>query len=308
MYKIMNTMRKAMALALALGLSGLWNLNAGEEEGTTETRAFLGVYVETVPELVSEQLGLDPGVGVVVEGLVKGGAAEEAGLQKHDILLKYDDQILIGTKQIVVLVRNSEIGSEHKVTLLRKGKEFVVPVSIGSKKVKEEKEKKEHGMIFAPESLLSPDAPVAPGSAVFAVKTLEHIKNADTNAFFMDEDMTRRMEMNEEFETLIERVQMATEQMEGVDMPTLVFQGPEQVFEFKDDSGVRYIILNEDGHRALTVINEKGETVFEDVLNDEAKKLLPDVLIERLPQIERVVETRVTAPSWVSSKEQYESF
>lgn len=107
-------------------------IRAGAESASTNAKepvTFLGVEASPVSETLSAQLGLSEGMGLVVKAVVPGSAAVGA-LQPHDILLKLDDQILIETRQLGVLVRQKKIGDEITLTLLRKGKEEKVTVKL----------------------------------------------------------------------------------------------------------------------------------------------------------------------------------
>src|SRR4051812_24857060 len=78
--------------------------------GSRETRvmekvSFLGVTTVPVSPTLTEQLGLPKGIGLVVTAVVPDSPA--AGILKsHDILTKLNDQLLIETHQLAVLVRS----------------------------------------------------------------------------------------------------------------------------------------------------------------------------------------------------------
>src|SRR6059036_1364754 len=55
---------------------------------------FLGVETSQVPDVVSEQLGMAKGLGLVVEYVVPNSPAASAGVQQNDILKMLNDQIL----------------------------------------------------------------------------------------------------------------------------------------------------------------------------------------------------------------------
>src|SRR5438552_9206656 len=76
---------------------------------------FLGVETSEVPSVVSEQLGLAKGFGLVVDYVVPDGPAAAAGVQQNDIIKMLNDQILINTKQLSKLVRS--ISERTKVML-----------------------------------------------------------------------------------------------------------------------------------------------------------------------------------------------
>src|ERR1700720_2002838 len=67
----------------------------GHEKAPKVPAIFLGVETSQVPTVVSEQLGLSKGLGLVVEYVVPDSPAAVAGIQQNDILKMLNDQILI---------------------------------------------------------------------------------------------------------------------------------------------------------------------------------------------------------------------
>jgi serine protease Do len=102
----------------------------GEKEKVT----FLGVETSTVSGTLAAQLGLAKGSGLVVNHVVPDSPAAGA-LQDHDVLLRFDDQILIEVRQLSVLIRNKKEGDEVTLTFLRAGKQQTAKVKLGTKEV-----------------------------------------------------------------------------------------------------------------------------------------------------------------------------
>lgn len=96
---------------------------------------FLGVETSTVPRVVSEQLGLAKGFGLVVDYVVPDGPAATAGVQQSDILKMLNDQILMEPDQLAKLVRSYPEGTNVTLTVLRKGAESKITVKLGKKEV-----------------------------------------------------------------------------------------------------------------------------------------------------------------------------
>lgn len=97
---------------------------------------FLGVETSRVPRVVSEQLGLPPGFGVVVDYVVPSSAAANAGLQQNDIVRMLNDQILIDSGQLGTLVRSFADGTTINLTVLRQGKEIKLSARLQQKQDK----------------------------------------------------------------------------------------------------------------------------------------------------------------------------
>lgn len=86
--------------------------------------AYLGVYASVLEPGVSYQLGLPENLHLSVERIAKDSPAEKGGILKHDILLKFDDQILVNPEQLKFLVRSKKPGEQIILTFLRRAKEL----------------------------------------------------------------------------------------------------------------------------------------------------------------------------------------
>lgn len=96
---------------------------------------FLGVETSEVPRVVSEQLGLAKGFGLVVDYVVPDGPAAAAGVQQSDILKMLNDQILVQPDQLAKLIRSYPEGTNVVLTVLRKGAETKITVKLAKKEV-----------------------------------------------------------------------------------------------------------------------------------------------------------------------------
>jgi serine protease Do len=93
----------------------------------------LGVETSQLPTVVSEQLGLSKGLGLVVEYVVPDSPAAVAGIQQNDILKMLNDQILIEPSQLRKLLQTFSDGADVTLTILRKGQEQKVTVKLTKK-------------------------------------------------------------------------------------------------------------------------------------------------------------------------------
>ena len=84
---------------------------------------YLGVETSRVPPVVSEQLNLGNGLGLVVDYVEPNSPAATAGVQQNDILKMLNDQILIEPSQLRKLLQTFSEGTEVTLTVLRKGQE-----------------------------------------------------------------------------------------------------------------------------------------------------------------------------------------
>ncbi len=94
--------------------------------------AFLGVAVEPPNPALRAHLKLPDETGLMVEGVEPGGPTAKAGIEKFDILTKFNDQLLIDQHQLMVLVHNSKEGDVVTLTVIHQGKEQPVKVTLGT--------------------------------------------------------------------------------------------------------------------------------------------------------------------------------
>jgi serine protease Do len=107
-----------------------------DDDRPKEPTTFLGVETSRVPRVLSEQLGLPRGFGVVVDFVVPDSAAAAAGLQQSDIIRMLNDQIVIDSDQLGVLVRSFPDGTNVNLTILRKGQEMKLTAKLKQKQAR----------------------------------------------------------------------------------------------------------------------------------------------------------------------------
>jgi len=105
------------------------------EKGPKIPVTYLGVETSQVPTVVSEQLGLSKGLGLVVDYVQPNSPAATAGVQQNDILKMLNDQILIEPSQLRKLLQTFSDGTEVTLTILRKGQEQKLTAKLAKKEV-----------------------------------------------------------------------------------------------------------------------------------------------------------------------------
>ena len=96
---------------------------------------YLGVDTSQVPTVVSDQLGLAKGFGLVVDYVEPNSPAATAGVQQNDILKMLNDQILVEPSQLRKLLQTFPEGTEVTLTVLRKGQEQKLTAKLAKKQV-----------------------------------------------------------------------------------------------------------------------------------------------------------------------------
>jgi hypothetical protein len=107
----------------------------GHDKAPKVPMTFLGVETSQVPNVVSEQLGLTKGLGLVVDYVVPNSPAASAGVQQNDILKMLNDQILMEPTQLRKLLQTFSEGTEVTLTILRKGQEQKITVKLAKKEM-----------------------------------------------------------------------------------------------------------------------------------------------------------------------------
>src|SRR6478735_454244 len=105
------------------------------EKGPKVPVTYLGVDTSQVPTVVSDQLGLAKGFGLVVDYVEPNSPAATAGVQQNDILKMLNDQILIEPSQLRKLLQTFPEGTEVTLTVLRKGQEQKLTAKLARKEV-----------------------------------------------------------------------------------------------------------------------------------------------------------------------------
>ncbi|MDX1927439.1 MAG: PDZ domain-containing protein [Pirellulaceae bacterium] len=100
--------------------------------------ASLGIGVSPLPEVLKSHLPevTDHGRGILISEVMAGSPAESAGLKKHDILVRYDDQDLYSPEQLVTRVRRDNPGNTVELQFVRAGKLQSTKVELGGQKKK----------------------------------------------------------------------------------------------------------------------------------------------------------------------------
>lgn len=100
-----------------------------------EKAAYLGLTTSPVSGALREQLKLPRGFGLVVDSVEDDSAAAAAGVQRFDILQKLNDQLLVNSQQLSVLIRSMKPGDEIRLTLLRSGQAQEVTARLTEREV-----------------------------------------------------------------------------------------------------------------------------------------------------------------------------
>ena len=94
------------------------------------TRGWLGVATEPLTKELSESLGLKDTRGVVVARVLANSPAAQAGLEKNDVIVKFDGTAVDGYQQLLRMSAEAEVGATVKLDIIRNGQPRTIPVKI----------------------------------------------------------------------------------------------------------------------------------------------------------------------------------
>src|SRR4030066_954536 len=87
------------------------------------SRGYIGVLIGEVDDAMAKSLGLEKPRGIIVQDLVKGGAAEDADVKVGDVILKIDGREVNQANQLQSYVATKTAGTNVTLTIFRDGKE-----------------------------------------------------------------------------------------------------------------------------------------------------------------------------------------
>lgn len=88
----------------------------------------LGLRLVRASAVLRQQLALERGCGLVVEGVMRDSIAMRVGFAEHDVLVMLDDQLLLLPEQFNALLEATPAGATVQCRLLRGGRRLVIPL------------------------------------------------------------------------------------------------------------------------------------------------------------------------------------
>ena len=91
---------------------------------------YAGFHVEEAPGVLSHHFPIPSGFGLLVTEVGEDSPAADAGIQRHDLLLRAGDQRLVNPGQLNALIRTRNPGETLSLTVFRAGKEWEVGLTL----------------------------------------------------------------------------------------------------------------------------------------------------------------------------------
>ncbi|MDD3799798.1 MAG: Do family serine endopeptidase, partial [Novosphingobium sp.] len=118
-------------------------------KGQSIDRGYLGVRIQQLNDDLADSLGIAHNRGEFIQAVEPGGAADKAGLQAGDVILKVNGQDVTPDQTLSYLVANIAPGSRVTIDLIRDGKPRTVTATVSKRPSEEE---------LAQQQMFDPDA------------------------------------------------------------------------------------------------------------------------------------------------------
>lgn len=122
----------SVGIGFAIPASTAESIVADLKDDGNVTRGWLGVQIQPVSEDIASSIGLDKPTGTLIAAVTEGSPAEQSGLRTGDAILKVNDTVVEGPKELSREVARLKPGTSVEMTVFRGGKERKVKVSIGT--------------------------------------------------------------------------------------------------------------------------------------------------------------------------------
>ncbi len=88
------------------------------------SRGYIGINIDEVDYAMAKSLGMDKPQGIIVQGVVEGGAASKADIKDGDIILKIDGREVNQPNELQSYVASKTAGTKVTLTIFRDRKEI----------------------------------------------------------------------------------------------------------------------------------------------------------------------------------------
>jgi S1-C subfamily serine protease len=101
--------------------------------GGKVTHPFIGIIGSTVTPLIAQEKKLPVTEGAIVEEVVKGAGAANAGVKANDIITAVDGTSITSMTDLVAQVRKHAVGETAELTILRGGQTIKLKVTVSDR-------------------------------------------------------------------------------------------------------------------------------------------------------------------------------
>jgi membrane-associated protease RseP (regulator of RpoE activity) len=104
----------------------------GSLSGAGNLQPYLGVSLDSMPlpELLVKHLRLDPGQGLRINNITVGSPADQAGLERDDILCAIEGGKVASVEQLVEVMQEAGVGAQVTLEVIRLGQRLTVSAKL----------------------------------------------------------------------------------------------------------------------------------------------------------------------------------
>lgn len=118
----------AQGIGFAIPSSTIQGVIDDLKAGNSRIRPWMGITMQDLTPDLASYFNLDITEGVIINTVVEGAPADQAGLARGDIILSLDGQKITGAEQLQTIIRSHQVGDSVEIVVSRDGaeKKFVV--------------------------------------------------------------------------------------------------------------------------------------------------------------------------------------
>ena len=289
---------------------------------------YIGVITTPPPAVLSAQLSLAEGFGLVVSDMLPDSPAAKAGVQRYDVLTKFNDQQLVDPGQFATLVRALKKDTEASLIFIRKAQEQKVTVTIEERLLPERRSYPSPGMFPGGDiRRMNGDVDKARNQMQDYAARMQERARAYGDKMREYQERMKDWQKNPSAEKPQPPEPPAAEPTSGIQPEDILREvrpgGVAQIRLLKPDGVVTYNTANakllmkddtgevelttHDGKRSLVARNAQGETVFDGSIDTEdQRKALPEDVRKKIELIEvqrKLMQIPPASPDSVSLPE-----
>ena len=101
-------------------------------EDSADARPYIGVLLDPapLPDLLVKHLGLSPDQGIRIQNVHRGGPADKAGLERDDIIIRFEGEDVVDNEAFVDGIRKAGIGTEVSLEIIHLGQRKPVTLTL----------------------------------------------------------------------------------------------------------------------------------------------------------------------------------
>ena len=124
--------KKSLILGiLTLFVISFFSFSILAAEAKSASRGWLGIYIQNISTELMEAMDLSSLKGVLVNKVVDDSPADKGGVERGDVIIKFDNKRVVDTDQFIKLVRKTKPLDRVNIVIIRDDDEKVITVKMG---------------------------------------------------------------------------------------------------------------------------------------------------------------------------------